>query len=74
MTSEVVSATRRTNQLLPFAGGFVIDFLVVSALIRLESSSVVFVERFTKATANGKKPMCIIMIEPLRLKADWRIT
>jgi hypothetical protein len=43
------------------AEGFVIDFLVVSALIRLESSSVVtFGERFIEATANGKSPMCII--------------
>jgi hypothetical protein len=39
-TSEVVSATHRIDDFLPIAGGFVIDFLVVSALIRLESSSV----------------------------------
>jgi hypothetical protein len=49
------------RRLLHIAGGFVIDFLVVSALIRLESSSVVtFGERFIEATANGKSPMCII--------------
>ena len=46
---------------MPIAGDFVIDFLVVSALIRLESSSIVtFGERFIEATANGKSPICII--------------
>jgi hypothetical protein len=60
-TSEVVCATHRIDDFLPIAGGFVIDFLVVSALIRLESSSVVtFGERFIEPTANGKSPMCII--------------
>src|SRR5271157_3828995 len=71
-SSEVVFATHRTNDFLPFVGGLVFDALVVgsliSALVRLEFCSVVlFVERF-QATANGKSPMCIIMVEALRRK------
>src|ERR1700730_5559056 len=43
------------RRLFAYRRGFVIDFLVVSALIRLESSSVVtFGERFIEATATGK--------------------
>ena len=71
-SSEVVSATHRTNDFLPFVGGLVFDALVVgsliSALVRLEfCSAVTFVERF-QATANGMSPMCIIIIEALRRK------
>src|ERR1700738_4615484 len=71
-SSEVVFATHRTNDFLPFVGGLVFDALVVgsliSALIRLEfCGAVTFVERF-QATANGMNPMCIIIIEALRRK------
>src|SRR5271157_2506514 len=71
-SSEVVSATHRTNDFLPFVEGLVFDALgvgsLISALIRLEfCSAVLFVERF-QATANGKSPMCIIMVEALRRK------
>src|SRR5271166_1291899 len=71
-SSEVVSATHRTNDFLPFVGGLVFDALgvgsLISALIRLEfCSAVLFVKRF-QATANGKSPMCIIMVEALRRK------
>jgi hypothetical protein len=39
---------------------------LISALIRLEFWSIIlFVERF-QATANGKSPMCIIMVRALR--------
>jgi len=60
------------QRFFPFVGGLVFDALVVgsliSALIRLEfCSAVPFVERF-QATANGKSPMCIIIIEALRRK------
>ena len=71
-SSEVVSATHRIPDFLPFVGGLVFDALVfdslIRALIRLEYCSIgLFVERFI-ATASGKSPMCIIIVEALRRK------
>jgi hypothetical protein len=53
-------------------GGLVFDALgvgsMISALVRLEfCSAVLFAESF-QATANGKSPMCIIIVEALRRK------
>jgi hypothetical protein len=63
-TSEVVSATHRIHDFLVFDARVVGS--LISALIRLEFwSNILFVERF-QAIANGKSPMCVIMVESLR--------
>ena len=59
------------QRLFAFCRGLGFDALgvgsLISPLIREFCSVVVFVERF-QATANGKSPMCIVMVEALQRK------